>query len=104
MQKASMVAVLVAVAVAAVAADKPKTRHNKKEGVEYVWIPAGEFTMGCQGSDCAEHKEPPAHQVRLTKGFWMARTEVPVGSYKKFVKDTGHALPPPTDFRGRILN
>ena len=93
----------VAAASAATAA-KAKVRKNDKDGLKYVWIPAAEFTMGCQGSDCADKKEVPAHLVRLTKGFWIGQTEVTVGAYKKFAKATGQSLPAEPDFRGRNLN
>jgi sulfatase modifying factor 1 len=86
------------------AAPAPKTRKNDKDGLKYVWIAPAEFTMGCQGTDCAEHKEVPAHQVRITKGFWVGQTEVTVGAYKKFSKAKGQALPPEPVFRGRNLN
>jgi sulfatase modifying factor 1 len=88
----------------AAGADKPKVRKNDKDGLKYVWLPAAEFTMGCQGADCDATKEVTPHPVRLSKGFWIGQTEVTVGAYKKFAKATGQALPPDPDFRVRILN
>jgi formylglycine-generating enzyme required for sulfatase activity len=47
-------------------------------GIEMVLIPAGTFTMGCSASNnwgCASD-EIPAHQVTLTKAFYLSRTEV----------------------------
>lgn len=91
-------------ATSAAAAPAAKTRTNKKDGLRYVWLPAAEFTMGCQSGDCVAGKEVPAHPVRLTKGFWIGQTEVTVGAYKKFARATGTALPPDPDFRGRKLD
>ena len=51
-----------------------------------IWIPAGEFTMGGVGPE-ANPEEFPLHRVRVS-GFWMDRTEVTVGEFKRFVAAT----------------
>ncbi len=40
------------------------------------------FTMGCspEDSDCAAD-EKPAHQVTITKGFWIGQTDVTQAAY-----------------------
>ncbi len=65
-------------------AAQPKTRTNPKDGLTYVWIPAGTFRMGCSPGDskCSYYEEP-AHSVTITKGFWMGRTPVTQAGYKK---------------------
>lgn len=51
-------------------------------GMEFVRIPAGEFTMGgdLQPDDKVENFyveiQAPAHQVRITQPFYMGRHEV----------------------------
>jgi len=52
-------------------------RVNPKDGLSYVWIPSGSFIMGCSAGDneCFDD-EKPAHQVTLSKGFWIAQTLV----------------------------
>jgi formylglycine-generating enzyme required for sulfatase activity len=53
------------------------TRFNPKDGLFYVWIPPGKFTMGCSPRDEESlPDEKPEHQVILTKGFWISRTPV----------------------------
>ncbi len=74
-------------------------------GMQMVRIPAGEFTMGNAQSldDMArwfpQHElkrledlqdETPAHRVRITRGFHMARHEVTVGQFRQFLKASGH--------------
>jgi formylglycine-generating enzyme required for sulfatase activity len=51
-----------------------KMKVNAKDRLAYIWIPAGTFTMGCSSGDneCFED-EKPAHEVTITKGFWMGR-------------------------------
>ncbi len=47
--------------------------------MEMVWCPPGTFTMGSLNGDDAEQ---PPHQVTLTKGFWMGKTEVSQAQWK----------------------
>ncbi len=74
-------------------------RENPKDGLKYVWIPPGTFQMGCSlgDSECGS-EEKPSHQVTVSKGFWMGQTEVTVGAYKRFTRQTGQAMPSPPAF------
>jgi len=42
----------------------------------FCWCPAGEFLMGSPDSENGRDDEELQHRVRITKGFWMAKTEV----------------------------
>ncbi|MFM1903674.1 MAG: Serine/threonine-protein kinase pkn1 [Planctomycetota bacterium] len=76
-----------------------------------VWIPGGEFSMGCLDPRTMPHggTDPmqdarPIHRVRLT-GFWMDATEVTNRQFAAFVAATGHVTvaerpPRPEDFPG----
>jgi formylglycine-generating enzyme required for sulfatase activity len=70
-----------------------------------MWIPPGSFRMGCSSGDseCYDY-EKPAHDVTLTKGFWMRQTPVTVGAYRRYTQATGKAMPPGKDTFGRLLN
>ncbi len=65
-------------------------RKNPKDDQTYVWIPPGRFQMGCSegDSDC-EDNEKPAHEVTLSKGFWLGQTEVTVGAWRRYRTATG---------------
>jgi len=80
-------------------------KGNARDGQQYAWVPAGKFMMGCSEGDaeCIQAKQP-AHSVTITKGFWMARTEVTVGAYKRFVTDTGESMPPDSEWNPRWKN
>jgi formylglycine-generating enzyme required for sulfatase activity len=52
-------------------------------GMEFVWIPAGKFTMG---SNEELEDEAPAHRVELN-GFWLGKTEVTQGQWKAVLSD-----------------
>ncbi|MBI3473109.1 MAG: SUMF1/EgtB/PvdO family nonheme iron enzyme [Candidatus Solibacter usitatus] len=67
-----------------------KKQVNPKDGLTYVWIPPGEFVMGCSPGDgeCRDD-EKPAHPVRITRGFWMGQTEVTHGAYNRFARESG---------------
>jgi formylglycine-generating enzyme required for sulfatase activity len=80
-------------------------RENPKDGLKYVWIPPGTFMMGCSPGDTeCDADEKPAHQVTISKGFWMGQTEVTVAAYKRFAAATGRPMPPEPGFEGRPLN
>jgi sulfatase modifying factor 1 len=78
-------------------------RVNPRDGLAYVWIPPGTFMMGCSPGDhdCAA-VEIPAHQVTLTKAFWIGQSEVTVGAYKRYVAAASGKMPPdsPKQYKG----
>ena len=45
------------------------------DGVEFVWVPPGQFQMGSTSSE-AFSPERPVTQVRISRGFWMGKYEV----------------------------
>jgi formylglycine-generating enzyme required for sulfatase activity len=55
--------------------------------------------MGCSpGDNECGNDEKPSHQVTISKGFWIGRTEVSVGAYKRFAAATGRRMPDPPNF------
>jgi len=86
----------------------PKSREvrmNPKDGLDYVWVPPGTFLMGCSAGDseCSE-TEKPSHNVSITTGFWMGRTEVTVGAYQRYAAMTGRQLPSAPTFNASWEN
>lgn len=79
--------------------------ENPKDGLKYVWIPPGTFTMGCSPGDneCSDW-EKPAHHVTISKGFWMGQTEVTVGAYQRFAAATGRQMGPTPGFNAAWAN
>ena len=45
------------------------------DGIEFIWIPPGEFRMGST-SRHADSDEKPVTRVRITRGFWLGKYEV----------------------------
>jgi eukaryotic-like serine/threonine-protein kinase len=69
-------------------------REPPKDTQKYKWIPPGTFMMGCSAGDNeCEPSEKPAHQVTISRGFWMGQTEVTVGAYKNFAEVTQRQMP-----------
>jgi sulfatase modifying factor 1 len=73
--------------------------------LDVVYVPAGEFMMGSTpeerawatgiegGSTPATTREKPEGDPRLTRikhGFWMGRTEISVGQFRRFIEDSGY--------------
>src|SRR5579862_4563723 len=77
-------------------------RQNPKDGLMYVWVSSGTFMMGCSPGDtkCLSDEEP-AHQVAITRGFWIAQTPVTVRSYWRFASATRNQMPPAPDFNSK---
>lgn len=66
-----------------------------------VWLPAGEFEMGCVVGDAdCDADEQPRRRVRLTRGLWLDTTEVTVGRYAAFAAAAGRALPVQPEWSG----
>jgi formylglycine-generating enzyme required for sulfatase activity len=42
----------------------------------FCWIPPGEFEMGSPEGELGRKENETRHKVKLSKGFWMAKTEV----------------------------
>ena len=69
-----------------------KFRVNPKDGLHYVFIPAGNFRMGCSpgDSDCSPDEKPP-HDVKISKGFWLGQTDVTQAAWKRVMNtDPSH--------------
>jgi sulfatase modifying factor 1 len=77
-------------------ASKALVRENPKDGLKYIRVPPGTFTMGCSpGDNACDADEKPPHQVTLQKRLWVGQTEVTVGAYKRFVAAAGRKMPDP---------
>jgi formylglycine-generating enzyme required for sulfatase activity len=75
------------------------------DGLKYAWIPPATFEMGCSTEDNECFKdEKPAHQVTITKGFWLEQTPLTVGAYKRFARETTRAMPPEPKLGSNALN
>ena len=52
------------------------------DGMEFVWVPAGEFQMGSTSSD-AWNDEQPVTRVRISRGFWLGMHEVTQSDWQR---------------------
>jgi sulfatase modifying factor 1 len=82
-----------------------QAKLNPTDGLRYVWIPAGKFTMGCSpGDNECNDNEKPTHEVTLTKGFWLGQTTVTVGAWKRYRTATRKPPLPTADSLRTNLN
>ena len=84
-----------------------QTGVRQKDGMIMVYVPAGEFVMGTNGKRIDRKgnswnftNETPKHKVYLD-GYWIDRTEVTVGMFRKFVEETGYKTTAETSGGGR---
>ncbi len=66
---------------------KPPPEKTVK-GMKLVLIPGGTFEMGDTFGD-GENEEKPVHTVTVSD-FYMSKTEITVGQFRKFVEVTGY--------------
>jgi len=56
---------------------------NPKDGLKYVWVAPGSFSMGCSAGDGeCQDDEKPTHRVNISAGFWLGQTEVTNAAYR----------------------
>ena len=91
----ALISVLMLLVVVCVGCESRKDRLTVDLGngatMEFVFIPAGKFLMGSRsrvkflwftlGSNEGRSEEKPAHQVKISKGFYMSVTEVTQAQY-----------------------
>lgn len=53
--------------------------------MNFAWIPKGNFQMGSENGD---DDEKPVHLVTISKGYWMATTEVTQGQWEAIMGTT----------------
>ena len=73
-------AALLGTASPAVLSQEPREWKNSL-GMEFVWIPPGEFEMGST-STSANADERPVRKVRIGSGFYMGKFEVTQGQWQ----------------------
>lgn len=74
----------------------PGSARMDAKGIDQVWVPGGVFTMGSDAGSATPpswavatyNSEHPAHEVHITRGYWIDTTEVTVKAFAAF-KDAG---------------
>ena len=67
---------------AAEAAMRPAGEARMFDGMEFVWVPAGDFLMGSTSPE-ADDREQPVTQVRISRGFWLGKYEVTQAAWQR---------------------
>ena len=76
----------------------PGTARTDAHGVDQVWVPGGTFTMGADTQDATRPawannealSEGPAHEVSISRGYWIDTTEVTVAAFGEFTAAGGY--------------
>jgi len=66
-------------------------------GIEMVWCPPGEFLMGSPEWEEGHRDAERQHQVTLTRGFWLAKTEATQRQWESVIGSN------PSHFKGADL-
>ena len=63
-------------------APEPRAGESREfDGMEFAWVPAGEFLMGSIRSS-GIHENRPVTRVRISRGFWLGRHEVTLDQWQ----------------------
>ena len=66
-------------------------KDRSGEGPELVVVPVGEFLMGSPESESGHNAaEGPQHPVQITRPFALARAEITVAEFRRFVRESGY--------------
>jgi formylglycine-generating enzyme required for sulfatase activity len=71
------------------APNPPRVAHPAS-GTDLVLIPAGEFNMGSPEMEADRGKGERLHRRVIRRPFYLGRTEVTVGQFRKFVEATAY--------------
>ncbi len=58
---------------------------HQATGIELIFIPAGSFTMGSKDRNVSSNVLP-AHPVTIARPFYIGKTEVTNGQYRRFIQ------------------
>ena len=78
-------------------------KRNPQDGLTYVWIGTGKFSMGCNLPECRPN-ELAVHEVVISKGFYLGQTETTVDAYRRFVAAKGARMPQEPFWNSTALN
>jgi formylglycine-generating enzyme required for sulfatase activity len=83
----------------------PDERTNDIDGQRYVYMPAGRFVRGCSpGDEECVASEKPAVEIDITRGFWIGKSEVTVGAWRRYWNPQRGPRLPDEDQFNRALN
>lgn len=68
-------------------------------GMEFVWIPRGDFVMESNGPE-ADDDERPLTPVRISRGSWMGKCEVTREQWEALMGPTSWGPSEPEPFTG----
>ncbi|MEZ5990407.1 MAG: formylglycine-generating enzyme family protein [Planctomycetota bacterium] len=71
--------------------DLPRRILHEASGVELILVEPGRYMQGAMAGAFFDEDEKPAHDVKFTRPFYLARTEVTVGQWRRYVEAGGAA-------------
>jgi formylglycine-generating enzyme required for sulfatase activity len=90
----SMIGAVGIVCLASSCASKPDSAArawvNPRDGMRFVWVPAGGFIaeVPVDSKDANDAGKTSTQTITFEQGYWVGRTEVTLGQFRRFVKAT----------------
>ncbi len=74
-------------------------RRDPVSGLEFVFLPPGRFLMGSPDGEAGRGTDESQHEVVLSRGFWIARTEVTRAQWQRVMGPGERHPEKPNPFR-----
>ncbi len=68
----------------------PPKKLTNSLGMTFVYIPSGTFVMGSNKNEDGRDEDETQHGVTISHSYYMGKTEVTVGQFRKFISETGY--------------
>lgn len=65
---------------------------DPKSGIEFVFVPAGEFLMGSNDSDKDPINDEKPEHTNETTAYWIGKTEITNGQFRQFMDGKGYDM------------
>ncbi len=70
--------------------EKPGRWKDPILGIEFAYAEPGAFWMGSPPNEAGRQDDERRHRVTLSRGYWIATTELTQGQFAEFVKETAY--------------
>ncbi|MCP4346857.1 MAG: SUMF1/EgtB/PvdO family nonheme iron enzyme [Desulfobacterales bacterium] len=68
---------------------EPQPAVTNSIGMKFIYLPPGKFVMGSPPEEIGRIKDETRHRVTLKTGFFIQPTEVTIGQWRIFARETG---------------
>lgn len=80
------------------------SKHDPQSGLDFLYLPPGRFLMGSPPNEPGRGSDEQLHEVVISQGFWIGRTEVTRGQWEQVMGSIERHPEKPNPFRNADPN